>query len=219
MPRSGSRDPRSSDEGRSRDGRSARWDEHRATRRTELVDAAVEAIREHGPGVGMEEIANRAGITKPVLYRHFADRNDLYLAVGKRVADLLTTRLAVDIDSQGGMAQDRVRTIIGTYLALIEHDSALYRFVVRRPLPDRPVETDVVVDYSTLVSLRLARVLREQLRATGHDTGPSEAWAFALVGMVQSAGDWWIERPTMSRRDLTDYLTDLLWGGFGSLVL
>ena len=55
---------------------------HRETRRAELVEAAVAAIDEHGPSASIAEIAASAGVSKPVLYRYFADKDDLYRAVG-----------------------------------------------------------------------------------------------------------------------------------------
>src|SRR6478735_7754235 len=64
------------------DGRSSRWDDHRETRRAELVEAAVAAIDEHGPGANIAQIAASAGVSKPVLYRYFSDKDDLYRAVG-----------------------------------------------------------------------------------------------------------------------------------------
>src|ERR1700676_3545247 len=77
-----------------------RWRGHREARREELVDAAVAAIRAHGAGVGMDEIAAQAGVSKPILYRHFIDRADLWLAVSRRVtAELLgamSSELTVD---------------------------------------------------------------------------------------------------------------------------
>src|SRR5947209_14328014 len=65
------------------DGRSTRWSEHREARRTELVAAAVSAIDEHGPAASIAEMAASAGVSKPVLYRYFADKDDLYRAVGQ----------------------------------------------------------------------------------------------------------------------------------------
>ena len=56
------------------DGRSTRWDQHRAARRRELVEATLRAIREHGAAVGMDDIAAEAGTSKTVVYRHFTDR-------------------------------------------------------------------------------------------------------------------------------------------------
>ena len=67
------------------DGRSSRWDEHRLTRRAELVEATLLAIRTHGAGVGMDEVAATARTSKTVFYRHFTDRAGLYTAVAERV--------------------------------------------------------------------------------------------------------------------------------------
>ncbi|MEY2458619.1 MAG: hypothetical protein QOG30_449, partial [Acidimicrobiaceae bacterium] len=50
------------------------------------------------------------------------------------------------------------------------------------------------------------------------DSGPAEPWAFGIVGMVHLAGDWWLERRTMTRARLVDDITALLWTGLGGLV-
>ena len=87
-------DPRADPPGAEpRDRRDSRWDEHRRRRREELVDATLAAVARHGADVGMDEIAAEAGTSKTVVYRHFADRNELYLAVSARVADELLPRL------------------------------------------------------------------------------------------------------------------------------
>src|SRR6476620_9839609 len=65
-----------------KDGRDSRWDSHREARRAELVEAAVAAIDEHGPTASIADIAVSAGVSKPVLYRYFSDKDDLYRAVG-----------------------------------------------------------------------------------------------------------------------------------------
>ena len=67
------------------DGRTTRWARHNATRRRELVEAALRAIRHHGHSVGMDDIAAEAGTSKTVYYRHFGDRNGLYEAVVESV--------------------------------------------------------------------------------------------------------------------------------------
>ena len=75
-----------------------RWDQHRADRRAELVEAAVAAIDEHGPAASIAQIAESAGVSKPVLYRYFEDKDDLYRAVGwwgaNQVIDGLAARPA-----------------------------------------------------------------------------------------------------------------------------
>ena len=88
------------------DGRRQRWEGHREQRRALLVAAAIEAIREHGPEVGMDAIAGYAGVSKPVLYRYFADKSELWLAVGQQA----TLRVQPLYGSTAGaaVADDRV---------------------------------------------------------------------------------------------------------------
>ena len=76
-----------------RDRRDSRWDEHRRDRREQLVEATLAAVGKHGAGVGMEEIAAEAGTSKTVVYRHFTDRTELYVAVCTRVASQLLPKL------------------------------------------------------------------------------------------------------------------------------
>ena len=69
------------------DGRSVHWAAHRSSRREELVVAAAGAIPLHGPDVHLGEIATAAGVSKPVLYRYFSDKDDLLAATTQWVAD------------------------------------------------------------------------------------------------------------------------------------
>ncbi|HEX7353477.1 MAG TPA: TetR/AcrR family transcriptional regulator [Mycobacteriales bacterium] len=194
------------------DGRKQRWAAHREARRSELVDAAVRAITVRGPGVGMDDIAAEAGVTKPVVYRYFTDKADLYVAVGQRAAGDLLTEVVGAIEA-GGRPKDLLTTAVDAYLAQIERAPNLYRFVVARPFLDRAPSTDIVHDYRSLIASAVARSMGEGLRAAGLDSGGAEAWGHGVVGFVQQAGDWWIERRTMSRADLTRYVVALLWGG------
>ena len=59
------------------DGRSHRWHDHRVTRRRELLDCTLAAIRRHGHGIGMNEIAAANHVSKTVLYKHFVDKKGL----------------------------------------------------------------------------------------------------------------------------------------------
>ena len=192
------------------DARRERWREHRQTRRAELVETAVAAIGEHGPEVGMDEIAAAAGVTKPVLYRYFSDKSDLYLAVGDWGTNLLMQRIAPAL-SETGSVTHRIRRVVTSYLGTIEQYPELYRFVVRRTFADRPVEADPVTAEKTVIANALSRLLGEYLRQLGLDSGGVEPWSHGLVGMVQASGDWWLDRQSMSRDDLTDYLTRIIW--------
>ncbi len=175
----------------------------------------MDAVRRHGPGVSVAEIAAAAGITKPVLYRHFTDRADLQRAVGKQAGALLMERIAPEL------ARDRepiehIRGVIDAFLAGIEEEPELWRFVVHPQ--ERAPGTDVIEDVREQISRLLATLLGERLRGLGLDSGGAEAWAHGLVGMMQSVGDWWLQRRTMSRATLTDYLTTLVWGGVAGVL-
>lgn len=195
------------------DGRRLRWQAHREERRKALIDAAVRAVRRHGAGAGMDQIAAEAGTSKPVVYRYFTDKADLYLAVGQRVAQGLVDQITTAIDGQqDGRAM--LAAGVDAYLQMIEQEPELYRFVVHHTLLDRPVENDPVTDYSSLLGSYISRRLGDLMREVGLDSGAAEPWGFGLVGLVRSAGEWWLERQSMSRQALADYLTSLVWSGF-----
>jgi AcrR family transcriptional regulator len=196
------------------DGRKQRWAAHREARRAELVDAAVAAIELHGPSTGMDDIAAAAGVTKPVVYRYFTDKADLYVAVGQQAANQLMLEVLGAIEAGGG-PKAVITAAVDAYLAQIENSPNLYRFVVARPLAERG--PDVAHDYQSLIAAGVARSLGRGLRDAGLDSGGAEVWAHGIVGFVRAAGDWWLDRRTMARKDLTDYLVAVLWSGLESL--
>jgi AcrR family transcriptional regulator len=197
------------------DGRRGRWDDHREQRRAELTTAAIEAIRLHGPDVGMGAIAAHAGVSKPVLYRYFADKSALWLAVGQQAG---ATLLEAMVPAVAAVREERavVAAAIDVYLAHIEADLNLYRFVVHQP--DIARHRDVVADVVDTVASGLARIFGDRLRARGLDSGAALPWAYGVVGYVQSVGDWWLrQQQPISREALGDYLTTFLWGGIAGM--
>jgi AcrR family transcriptional regulator len=200
-----------------RDRRDSRWDEHRRNRREELVEATLTAVGKHGAGVGMDEIAAEAGTSKTVVYRHFADRAELYVAVCNRVASQLLPRLRDAIEANGGRPRDMVAAAIDTYLAFIEADPELYRFVVHQ-FPDRPA-SDPINSLSEVVGEQAASAIAVALQHSGGDPAAAAPWGHGVVGLVRSAADWWLraERP-MLRSELAAHLTDLAWTGLSGVV-
>ncbi|WP_051580405.1 TetR/AcrR family transcriptional regulator [Pseudonocardia acaciae] len=200
-----------------RSGRAERWAGHREQRRTELVEAAIEAIRERGAGVSVAAIAAQAGVTKPVLYRHFTDRADLQRAVSERAARMLLDRLLPELATERDPIE-RIRAIVDAFLAGIEDEPELWRFVVHNPGGEHEASADVVAHNLALIAGMITSGLVEELRARGRDAGGAEAWAYGIAGMVYTAGDWWLQRRTMTRDALTDYLTQLIWGGLSGVL-
>ncbi|MGH8866984.1 MAG: TetR family transcriptional regulator [Actinomycetes bacterium] len=200
------------------DGRRARWQAHREARRAELLESTVRAIRRHGAAVGMDQIAAEAGTSKPVFYRYFADKADLYVAVGRHMAAQVTDEISRELARDRDDPRALVAAVVDAYLRIIESEPEVYRFVVARPLLDRPARQDPVADYSDLIATSVAQVIGDRMRAANVDAGPAEPWGHGLVGLVRAAGDWWMERRPMSRAALTEYLTALIWGGFAGVL-
>ena len=73
----------------------------REARREELLAAAIEVIRSVGPGATMEEMANAGGISKPILYRHFRDRDGLVAAISERAMAQLRARVGPITETDG----------------------------------------------------------------------------------------------------------------------
>jgi AcrR family transcriptional regulator len=199
-----------------RDRRDSRWDEHRRNRREQLVLATVAAVGRHGAGVGMEEIAAEAGTSKTVVYRHFADRTELHAAVCARVAAELLPKLREAMQSSSHPRQ-MLAAAIETYLAFLEADPELYRFVVSHT-PDHST-TDPIMSLSALVGDQAAALTASALERAGHDPAAAAPWGHGLVGLVRAAADWWLtaDRP-MLRTELAAHLTDLAWAGLSGVV-
>jgi AcrR family transcriptional regulator len=186
-------------------------DDRRAERRSQLLDAAVGAIRDIGPGATMEQLAKAGGVTKPILYRHFGDRDGLIRAIAQRFStDLLTsvtTPLTADSD-----ARELLHATVNSYIAFIERDPNLYRFMMQQQ-PERNDELASMGSLIDLIARQVAQVAGERLRAAGRDSGAAVPWAYGIIGLVHQAGDWWVDDQTMSRETLVNYLVALLWDG------
>ncbi|MFN2479541.1 MAG: TetR/AcrR family transcriptional regulator [Pseudonocardiaceae bacterium] len=190
---------------------------HREQRRAALVQAAMRAIRQHGPDVAMDDIAAEAGVSKPILYRYFLDKGDLYMAVSEAATEQLRAVLLPGLNSEVD-PRTLLRAVIEAYLTFIECEPELYRFVVRRSFTDRPLPRDPVTTNAALIAGALATIFADQLRSLGLDPGGARTWAYAGVGMVQAAGDWWLQERTLSREQLRDYLLMMAWGALDAIL-
>jgi AcrR family transcriptional regulator len=194
--------------------RDARRDDRRAARRAQLLDDAIEAIRETGAGATMEQLARRGGVTKPILYRHFRDRDGLITAIAERFSVELLGEIDTALQS-ATVPEELLQTTVDAYLAFIERDPALYRFLLQQA-GGRDGGVGQISPLVDAIARRVAVVIGEQLRAVGLDSGAAVPWAYGIVGLVHQAGDWWIDDRTMPRERLTGYLTTLLWGGLST---
>lgn len=192
-----------------------RPDAKREARREQLIEAAFASIRRDGPGVSMQAIAAEAGVTKPILYRHFGDRGGLVAELAARFTKQLMARLRHAL-SQNTEPRLVLTATMNAYIESIEEDPNVYRFLVHRALGDDQQAGQRLLDLMEQISREVAVVLGEQLRAAGSDSGAAEPWAFGIVGMVHAAGNWWLTTQTMPRERLVEYLVRLTWDGIAT---
>ncbi|CQR65343.1 TetR family transcriptional regulator [Streptomyces leeuwenhoekii] len=196
-----------------------RADQQRAAdrRRRELLEAADRVVLRDGPHASMNAIAAEAGITKPILYRHFGDKGGLYAALAQRHTDALLDSLRAALDAPAER-RERVESTLETYLAAIEARPQVYRFLMH-PAEGSAAQGEQGFDvgkHSAPLLRRmgeeLARVIEERV-----DLGPdsrqlARVWGHGIVGMMHAAGDWWLGERPCSRKELVRGLADLLWG-------
>jgi AcrR family transcriptional regulator len=187
------------------DGRRTRWDDHRAQRREEFVGAAVRAIDSLGPDASVADIAAEAGVSKPVLYRYFADKAELHAAVGAWGTTLVLERVVTAV-LVPAPARERVTAGVTAYLDTIAEHPQAFLLLTRQHAGGDPLAAG-----KDLIAAKLARLLGDALRQLGGDAGAAEPWAHAVVGLGGSVGQWWLERRTMSRAAAAGYLGDFIW--------
>jgi AcrR family transcriptional regulator len=181
-----------------------------------MVKAAVRAIRRFGPAVTMADIAQEAGVSKPILYRQFAGKADLHAEVAGRAADALMAKLQSASDGRA-RRHLQLASVISAYLEYVDRESRLVGFVTKTPLAIDASALQPAQHFAPALAARIATILSDRLRAAGRDPSPAEAWSVALVGYVQAAADWWFYRRAVSHAVLAEQLAWLMWNGFAGL--
>ena len=165
-------------------------------------------IRRDGPDASMDTMAAEAGITKPILYRHFGDREGLVGAVASRFADELVLRLNEALASEAD-ERLRIEAALRSYVDFIEEDPSLYGFLTR----EVPVASPVMVGVVDRVAVVLSGAIGDALRDAGVSSRPAETWAYGVVGMVHLAGARWAAHPSGPKDELVGDLVQLVADG------
>jgi len=185
----------------------------RERRRAELLDAADRVIHRSGLAFSMDEIASEAGITKPVLYRHFGDKDGLHEALTARYIGELkrVLRPATETDDP----RSRLAATIDAYLFYVEREPDRYRFLLAAA--EQPRTAVLVARFRREHIGGCAFTSVAKLERAGLDPGFAEHWAQCVSGMIRAAGASWLESRSLPRGRLVEYLTTILWDGFGVL--
>lgn len=189
----------------------------REERRAQVLSAAREVFVAQGyHTAAMDDIAERAGVSKPVLYQHFPGKLDLYVALlDEGIAVLLDTlRSALEATTDN---KQRVRGAIAAYFAFVDDPDGAYRLVFESDLTNEPAVRYRVEAADDACSLMLGRVISED---TGLSAVQAELLASGLLGMAQIAARRWLrEEPRMARDAAVDLIAGLGWRGIGGFPL
>ncbi|MEU4836198.1 TetR/AcrR family transcriptional regulator [Streptosporangium sp. NPDC023615] len=177
-------------------------------RRRALLDAADRVIRREGPEASMASIAAEAGITKPILYRHFGDKSGLYQALANRHVRTVIGLLRPEFDRARTDLRSRARTTIDAYLEMIAANLNLYRFLFHRA----GAEDSRTHSQMTAIVRGLGEELGTVIAAESGVLDPVRAQVLghAFVGMVQATGDWWLEHPEVDRAEVVEGLVAVI---------
>ena len=187
--------------------------QRRERRRQELLDAADRVIHRGGVAFSMDEIAAEAGITKPVVYRHFGDKEGLHEALTERYIRELKIALRPATETED--PRSRLAATIDAYLSYVERRPERYRFLLAAA--EQPRTAGLVVDFRREHIGQCAFTSPAKLGRAGLDPRFAEPWAQCVSGMIRAAGASWLENRSLPRGRLVEYLTTVLWDGFGAL--
>lgn len=199
------------------DARSERWREHRKKVRSEIVDAAFRAIDQQGPDVSLREIAEEAGTAKPKIYRHFADKSDLFQAIGQRLRDMLWSAIFPSIDLSTDSGREVIRRSVEQYVHLVDEHPNVIRFLIQGRFAEQSESTVRALNESREITLAMADMFDNELRDIELDAAALELAAYAAFGSVASATDWWLGTVRDSPRrmpsaDFVAHLTTIMVG-------
>jgi AcrR family transcriptional regulator len=199
------------------DARRDRWSAHREQRRQDFVQAALRVLAAQGPELPMDAVAAEAGVTKPVLYRYFADKAALVQALAEFSTTLLLDRLLPAISADGPVLA-RIRDGVGAYFSVIDEHPNLYWLMARQAGAEQAPAGDPVHRNKEFIATTLTALFGDYLRGYGLDSGGAEPWGFGLTGLVQSTGEWWLDRRSMSRARVVEYVTRLIWAAVSGVL-
>jgi len=187
-----------------------------AERRDQLLGVARVCFAEKGfDGTSIEEIAARAGVSKPVIYEHFGGKEGLYaVVVDREVTTLLNVlRTAMTDDPKAG---SRRLLELGTFALLDYIESCPEGFqIIMRDSSElggsgfASILNDVIV--------RVEGLLTPRFEAKGFDRKAVPLIAQALTGLVAMTGQWWLDNPDYSKEEVVSYLVNLAWNGMHHL--
>ncbi|MDO9496627.1 MAG: TetR/AcrR family transcriptional regulator [Nocardioides sp.] len=183
----------------------------RRERRAQLLSSALEVFVAQGyHSAAMDDIAERAGVSKPVLYQHFPGKLELYLALLDTSCDQIieNCRLALDSTHDNKL---RVGATVDAFFEYVALDTGAFRLVFESDLTNEPAVREHVERVTTECAALIAHVIRDD---TGLPDDASYLLAVSLVGMAQVSARFWLkDAGAIPRGDAAALVSALAWRG------
>ncbi len=183
-------------------------------RRAQLIDVGRRLFAEKGlDGTSVEEIAAKAGVSKPVVYEHFGGKEGLYAVVVDREMQRLLDGVTGALT--GGHARELLEQAAIALLTYIENNADGFRILVR--------DSGVGSSTGTFASLisdiagQVEHVLAAEFRSRGFEPKLAPMYSQMLVGMVALTGQWWLDARKPKKADVAAHLVNLAWHGLSGL--
>ncbi|MCW2500619.1 MAG: transcriptional regulator, TetR family [Frankiales bacterium] len=184
-------------------------------RREQLLDVGRTLFAERGyDGTAVEEIASRAGVSKPVVYEHFGGKEGLYAVVVDREVQRLMDNFAAALS--GESPKELLEQACLVLLTYVEESGDGFRILVR----ESPVGMERGGGFATIISdvaSQVEYILAREFKARGFETKLAGLYSQALVGMVALTGQWWQDHRKPKRDEVAAHLVNLAWNGLSRL--
>ncbi len=183
----------------------------RRERRAQLLESALEVFVAQGyHAAAMDDIAERAGVSKPVLYQHFPGKLDLYLALLDSSCDMIIDNCRVALGSTHDNKM-RVAATMDAFFEYVAGDNGAFRLVFESDLTNEPAVREHVERVTTECAEMIAEVIHDD---TGLPGEASRLLAVSLVGMAQVSARFWLsEAGGISKADASGLVAGLAWRG------
>ncbi len=184
-------------------------------RREQLVTVGRSLFAEKGfDSTSVEEIASKAGVSKPVVYEHFGGKEGLYAVVVDREVQNLVTSLKASLTSSEH-PREILENAALTLLTYIEDNSDGFRVLVRDAPSDRTSGSfsSVIGD----VAVQVEHLLADQFEHSHMNPAWAPLYAQMMVGLVAQAGQWWLDERRMPKDVVAAHCVNLVWNGVRNL--
>ncbi|MFC5951847.1 TetR/AcrR family transcriptional regulator [Pseudonocardia lutea] len=189
----------------------------RSARRAQLLVAARDVFAAQGyHAAAMDDIAEKAGVSKPVLYQHFPGKLELYRALLTTYADELVNRVREAIDHTQEN-RERVHAAVAAYFDFVAGEGHAYRLVFESDLRGEPEAAALVDGALTSCIDAVAAVVTED---AGLDGERARLLAVGLVGLSQVTAQYWLDsEQTIPRDEAVALMSALAWKGLAGFPL